>query len=290
MSEPFSTILDRALARLQEGEPIESILADQPPGHDRLAALLLTAQELSSLNPAVSPAEPEAGLATFLEHARDLRAEAAPERSLWHRLAERLRPAGELWWYPQTRLAAGMMVALVLLLTLMGSAIALAGTSLPGDLLYPAKLAGEEIQLSLTSDHTTLARYRLARAKFRAEEIESLAQAGRPIDEATLARLNRSLEAVLLSTASADRSAISHLLADIEETTAEMTAVLAGLEALADDGNQRQAQMLEQARLSLLQTQQLADAGRADVYAFLLNARLGAFGIGNSVAEGSNSQ
>lgn len=288
MSEHFSTVLDRALVRLRGGESIESVLADQTSGHDRLAPLLLAAQELSSLRPTPAPAEPEAGLATFLEHARNLGGEAAPERPPWCRLAERLKPFGELWLHPQTRLIAGVMVALVLLLTLMESAIAMAGTSLPGDLLYPAKLAGEEIQLSLTSDQTTLARYRLARAKFRAEEIESLAQAGRPIDEATLARLNHSLEAVLLSTAAADPSAISRLLADIEETTAEMTAVLADLEAPADNGNQRQAHMLEQARLSLQQAQQLADAGRADVYGFLLSARLGTFGIGNSVAEGSN--
>jgi hypothetical protein len=288
MSEHFSTVLDRALVRLREGEPIGSILADQPSGHDRLAALLLTAQELATLRPAPAPAEPEAGLAAFLAHARSLRAEAAPEPARWRRLAARFKPSAELWRYPQVRLVASVMVALVVLLTLMESAIAMAATSLPGDLLYPAKLAGEEIQLSLTSDQTALARHWLARVKFRAEEVESLAQAGRPIDEATLARLNRSLEAVLLSTAAADPSAISRLLADIEETTAEMTAVLAGLETLADTGNQRQAQMVEQARLSLLQAQRMADAGRADVYGFLLSARLGAFGIGSSGAGSSN--
>ena len=288
MSELFSTILDRALVNLRAGKSIESILADHPSRRDELAPLLLAAQELSTLRPKLPPATPEAGLAAFLEHARNLRAEAEPEPSLWHRLAERFKASRELWWYPQTRLVAGAAVALVLLLTLMGSAITLAATSLPGDWLYPAKLAGEEIRLSLTSDQISLANNRLARAETRAQEIERLAQAGRPIDEAALVRLDHSLEAVLLTTAAADPGAISQLLADIEGTTAEMTALLAAVEAIADDANQRQTQMLERARLSLLQAQQLAGSARVDVYAFRLSAMLGTFQIGSSTAESSN--
>jgi len=203
-------------------------------------------------------------------------------------LAQHIKASRELWWYPQTRLISGAVVALVLLLTLMGSAITLAATSLPGDWLYPAKLAGEEIRLSLTSDQVTRATDRLARAKTRAQEIERLAQAGRPIDEAALVRLDHSLEAVLLTTAAADPGAISQLLADIEGMTTEMTAMLAAVEAIADDGSQRQAQMLERARLSLLQTQQLAGSARLDTYAFQLSAMLGTFQIGSSAVKSPN--
>jgi hypothetical protein len=288
MSEHFSTILDSALASLRAGEPIESILADHPSRRDELAPLLLAAQELSNLRPTPPLARLEDGLAAFLEHARKLRAEAEPEPTLWHRLTERFKASRELWWYPQTRLVTGIAVTLALLLTLMGSAITLATTSLPGDWLYPAKLAGEEIQLSLTSDQITLANNRLARAKTRAQEIERLAQAGRPINEAALVRLDRSLEDVLLTTASADPGAISKLLADIEGTTAELTAMLAAVEAFADDGNGHQAQMLERARLSLLQAQQVAGSARLDTYAFQLSAMLGTFQIGSATAKPSD--
>jgi hypothetical protein len=288
MSEHFSTILDSALANLRAGEPIESILANHPSRRDELAPLLLAAQELSNLRPTPPLARPEDGLAAFLEHARNLSTNAKPEPSLWHRLIEPVKASRELWWYPQTRLVAGAAIALVLLFTLMGSAITLAATSLPGDWLYPAKLAGEEIRLSLTSDQITLANNRLARARTRAQEIERLAQASRPIDEAALVRLDRSLEAVLLTTASADPSAISQLLAEIEGTTAELTAMVAAVEAITDDGNGRQAQMLERARLSLLQAQQVAGSARLDTYAFQLSAMLGTFQIGSSTAKSSD--
>jgi hypothetical protein len=278
MSEHISSVLDRALARLEAGEPVESILTDYPSQSGELAPLLAVTRELSSLRDVPAPPEPEAGLAAFLDQARALRPEAASRHRLHRRLIERLASFRDLWWYPRVRLTVGTLVALVMLFGLLSSTISLAADSLPGDWLYPVKLAGEEIRLSFTFEQTTRAEYHLARARARVGEIQRLAQAGRPIDETTLSHMSRSLETSLLAAAAANPAETLRLLRAIEETTAEQAALLAAAEAIATDASARQ--LLGQARLSLAQTRSLAYAGQANVHTFRLNIILGLFQVG----------
>jgi hypothetical protein len=278
MSEHLSVILDRALARLEAGEPVESILADYSSQRDELAPLLAAAQELSSLRAVPSPAEPEAGLESFLAGAKAAHSDLASQPRLGRWLTNRLAALRNLWWYPRTRLVVRTMAALALFFVLMGGTITLAADSLPGDWLYPVKLASEEIHLSLTFNQTARAEYHLVRARTRAEEIQHLVQAGRSIDETTLARMNRSLEACLLATASADLNEIPRLLATIQETTIAQTSLLAAASATAITARDRE--LLDRARLSLTQAWSLARAGQTDLHAFLLHARLGMLQIG----------
>lgn len=280
MSEQhLSTTLDQALARLEAGEPVNAILADDASGKTELAALLLAARELSSSRAVPLPPEPEPGLTAFLEQARALRGEGASWRRGRRVLAERIAALRDLCRYPQTRLVVSVLVALVLLFVSMGSTIALADSSLPGDWLYPFKLAGEELRLSFTFDPAARAQYRLAQAAARAEEVLGLARADLPIDEAALSRLDRSLEASLLSTASADTRETPQLLANIEGMAIEMMLWLATAQATATGDNPLQFEMLERAYVSLAQTLWLAHDGRADLYSFRLDARLGAVKI-----------
>jgi len=278
MSDHISTVLDKALARLAAGEPLEAILADHPLQRDELIPLLAVARELSSLQTVPPPTNAEAGLAAFMDEARVLRAEPAPQRCYRRWLDDWLMLLNRLLQSPQTRPVLGAVTALVVLLVSTGGTMALAADSLPGDWLYPVKLAGEEVRLSLISDQSDRAQYHLVRAQTRAKEVQRLAEDDGSLDEVTLVRLNQSLEASLLAVASADRSDIPRLLVAIEEMAIEQAALLNTIEATVASAHTRQ--LLGLARSSLVRTGSFARAGQADVYAFCLNARLGALQIG----------
>jgi len=278
MNAHLSTILDKVLARLEAGESVGMILADYPSHSEELTPLLEAAQDLALLRDVPTPAEPDVGLAAFLDEAGALRSELESRRPLWRRLTKWLAAFSNLGQYPGARLAAGSLVALILLFGLIGGTVSLAADSLPGDWLYPIKLSGEEIRLSFTFDQGARAEYHLARATTRAGEILQMAQADRPIDEVMLERMDRSLEASLLSVASADLGEMPRLLVAIEEAVNEHAALLTAASATA--ATDRNHHLLTQAQLSLAQAGSLARAGRADVHTFHLNARLGILRVG----------
>ncbi|MGD9100242.1 MAG: DUF5667 domain-containing protein [Anaerolineae bacterium] len=272
MNEHVSVVLDKALARLEAGEPLEAVLADYPSQRDQLMPLLLVARQLSSLRAMPPPTRSEAGLAAFLEDAQAWRS-GMPPRRRWR--GNWLAVFRQLRWSPQTRLALGMVVSLLVLFVLVGSTVVLSADSLPGDWLYPVKLAGEEARLVLISGQAARAEYHLLRARTRAEEVRRLVQEGRSVDEITLTRLNQSLEASLLAAASARPEEVPLLLAAIEEMAAEQLAMLSAAETTAITA--RTYQLLLLARSSLIRIESLARAGRADVHTFRLNATLGVF-------------
>jgi hypothetical protein len=277
MSEHISVILDKVLERLDSAEPLESILADYPTQRDELVSLLAVVRELSPLRQVPLPSEPEAGLAAFLEEARALAPGATSRRGRWRWLDERLVALRSIS-YSRTWVAARAATFLVLLFVLVSGALSLSANSLPGDWLYPVKLASEEARLSLTVSQSARAEYHLQRAQNRAEELQRLVRAGRPVDERTLARLEGALEASLLAAASADQGQIPRLLFAIEQVSAKQAALLELAQATAV--NSRTRQLLGQARADLIQAQSLAHVGRANVYTFRLNASLGALQLG----------
>lgn len=278
MSEQLSTVLDKALARLEAGEPLEAVLIDYPSQRNELAPLLLAAWKLSSIRAVALPAEIETGLMGFLEEARVLRPGADSKSRLRTWLADRRAGLEQLWWRPSVRLCVGSLAALVLMLCLLGGLLNLAGGSLPGELLYPFKLTGEEVRLAFSYNQLDRAEYHLTRAQTRAEEIYRLVQAGRFVHEGTVARLDQSLEASLRAAAEVNPAEISRLLARIEAMTADQEAKLSAAEAAAKTAGVRQ--LLSRARQGLARARYLAQAGRGDVFGFSLDAKYGVTGIG----------
>ncbi len=150
--------LENCLVRLQQGADVEQALASYPQWANELRPLLQAAQELTRLG---SPGIP-AGAANR-SHARFLA--AAGQRPQRRRLDFR---SG---W----RLALAPIALLLILLLGMGGSAASA-QSLPGDLLYPLKLAGENTRLLLTEDQAKRIEIQHAYDHERLEEVESLAQ------------------------------------------------------------------------------------------------------------------
>lgn len=152
MNADFESLLDSCLNRIQSEEDVRTCLEAHPEEASRLEPLLRAALQLRALRsvPERSPAAALAGRGRFLAQATALRQKR--ERSFAYRLGE--------WWrgffQPPLVLARGMvataLVALFFAFSLAGGALAVSARSLPGDPLYPVKLARERVQLWFTFD------------------------------------------------------------------------------------------------------------------------------------------
>jgi len=181
MNRDIENILDRCLDLLQEGRSIEQCLHLYPEVADDLEPLLRVAGELQRL----PEAEPRpAALRTAL-----LRAGAAlPSRSdvldfsqdSGLRSSVRRSPVRIAF-----RWAAAAAAVLVLTLGL-GTASA---NSVPGDFLYPIKLATERVTFALTTSTDRRVELHLSFADSRLEELVRTAQADGQIDPLLLKRL-----------------------------------------------------------------------------------------------------
>jgi len=148
-------------------------------------------------------------------------------------LRERARPPRRLPLFgtPFRALATGMAAFAVFL---GGSTytVASAQSALPGDWQYGVKLQTERVRLALAFSEDARRDVRLDIATERAEEIEQLAQKGRPIGEAELKRLQNET-APLIDDANKDKldtGAIEKLVA----VTAKQKQVLAAVEDRVD--------------------------------------------------------
>jgi hypothetical protein len=96
-------------------------------------------------------------------------------------------------------LAAVMAVALAV--TGVGGGAVLAQDTVPGDLLYPAKLLSEDARLAFTQDPADRAALVMAYVAERVEEMERLAQRGEEIPADTVALMTRQMEQVMVEIA-----------------------------------------------------------------------------------------
>ena len=284
MQEHLTTLLDKTLARLERGEPMEAVLADYPSRRDELGALLSVAWELSSIRVVPPPVEPDSGLSVFLQEARESRPDGTSGLRLGARVVNGWTALKQLWWLPSVRLFAGCLVALFLLFGALGGLANVAAASLPGEWLYPFKLTGEEVRLAFTLDQVARAEFHLVRVQNRADEIVRLAERHLPIRKGSVARLNGSLEASMRAIAEVNPVEMHRLLSVAVEVTAEQDAALAAAEAAANTARVRG--LLGEARQGLAQARELAQTGLDDLFAFSLEVKYGAFGIGLPSAGG----
>jgi hypothetical protein len=159
MTRDFDTVLDEAISRLEAGEAVEDCLTSYPE-HARLLEPLLRMAAFSER--ALTDVEPLSTTASVAGKERLLAAAAqqrllaaatapqvptAPERKPVPRPRKRFR----LFALPARGLAAAALT--LLLLVILGGGLTVASAdSLPGDLLYPVKLATEQVRLFLTVD------------------------------------------------------------------------------------------------------------------------------------------
>ncbi len=243
-------------------KPIET---SQAPSDPEVVSLL---EKLRPV-PSPDPASVAHGRAAFLEQARTLAPTVSP--------AVERRHKG--WMYLFIRkepLKMSTLASVLLILTLLfggsGATAYAAQNSLPDQLLYPVKLASEDLRSELTP--STQARLELALqfASRRAEEMTEMLQAGKQTPASLLARWQLEVDQALRLSAGLDNAQMSQSLQQVRQT----------LRAQEGDLNQVQASgqtepVLLRAR-DMLQTRlQLVESGLADPQTFRARTRNGQF-------------
>ena len=166
MAEKFDDILNECIDRLLQGESLEQCLQRYPEQAEQLEPLLRVALATQR---ASSAAEPRS----------EFKAQARYQmRSLLYDQKQKAQP--KRWsffgWLPRWATIA-IIVVFVFLLAGGGTAAA-ASNSLPGETLYPVKLATERVQFAFTFSEEGTARLHARFAGRRAEEMARLAEAG----------------------------------------------------------------------------------------------------------------
>lgn len=161
--EPY-TILDICLARLNNGEDLESVLVDYPQQAAELRPLLIAALKASRSGvPLRVPASAQIDSRTrFLVEAQ----------------RRQTKPMGFL---PRFKAAGAFAaIAFILMVGIFGTGLASAKT-VPGETLYPVKRVVEKAQLALTTNQSTRLDLEEEFDRRRVAEAEELEQEGRTV-------------------------------------------------------------------------------------------------------------
>ncbi len=163
-SKEFNTILNECLERLlAEGETIEQCLERFPQHREELKSLLETAWAAKK--------------ASVILPRSEFRDKARYQFHLALQGMERKRTRFFFGWQPRWAAA----IAIVLALLLAGSStFAAAGNSMPGEPLYPVKLAAEQARLILTPSALGKAEFYARLADKRVLEIVHMAGQSKP--------------------------------------------------------------------------------------------------------------
>jgi hypothetical protein len=188
MTGDFDLVLDEAISRLEAGEAVEDCLASYPE-HARLLEPLLRMAAFSGRALAdvelLSNTASAAGKQRLLAAATQQRllataavehAPAAPQRKSVRLPKKPFR----LFALPARGLAAAALT-LLLLVILGGGLAVVSADSLPGDLLYPVKLATEQLRLFLTVDAQAREELLIEFGEERQAEAAAVLETGRKV-------------------------------------------------------------------------------------------------------------
>lgn len=196
MTRDFDLVLDEAISRLEAGEAVEDCLASYPE-HARLLEPLLRMAAFSGRALAdvelLSETASAAGKQRLLAAAAQQRLLAAT--AVGHVPAAPQRKPARLPKRPFRRFAlparalAAAALMLLLLVILGGGLAVVSADSLPGDLLYPVKLATEQLRLFLTVDAQAREELLVEFGKERQAEAAAVLETGRKVRVAFEGRL-----------------------------------------------------------------------------------------------------
>lgn len=258
--------LERCLQELTRTGDVEVSLRHYPQYADRLRPLLEMAQATRRHYEYVP--EAPGGLAVGRERLLAVAAQQRP-RGVWATPATRTSTIRTLDRKMKlifvARLVAVLLAVIVGMVAFGSGVIWAADGSLPGGLLYPVKLAVEDVRLALTSAPAGHADLALQFVEERAEEMQILVVAGRQVPDETVARMERHIGCALIQAAWASDEEIASLLMRIAERTRVQERMLGRVQVTAP----QQAQAgLERAVTVCRQGAEAAENGLSDPQAF----------------------
>ena len=176
----FEDILVECIDDIKAGKAsVEDCLNRYPTAREQLEPLLRIALEIRE-PPDVKPAP------SFKIKARgrlmdQIHGRQTATRWPWSRYNSQTKPVAYIRRFSTS--VAGVILAIVLVVFGVGAGTAYASqASLPGDTLYPIKLATEQAGMMLVGDDVAKAERALSFANKRVREMEALAEKGRPQD------------------------------------------------------------------------------------------------------------
>lgn len=221
MNEPIENILAECLKALQSGEvDVEGCLRRYPERREELEPVL-RAWEWVQTAPAVNPSQ------EFQREAHDrLLAKLEPQEAPRKTKRARRPILGGLRWA-----MAALAVLFVVLMSGAGAAYASEG-ALPGDGLYSAKTAIEEVRLAFADSEGDVSLFNEF-ANRRVEEMQALVAAGRPEDLPAAAQgyenAMKGLSQSLAEVGEDDEEKANELAGELREEHERRTEVLNGL-------------------------------------------------------------
>jgi hypothetical protein len=258
----FEQALGNCLQDLARTGDVETSLRRYPQYADRLRPLLEMAQAAHRHYQAVpeAPGGLAAGRERLLSIAAQQRAGGVSATPATTTVRMRSRRIKLVYKFVVFLLVAALSTAV-----LGGGAIWAAKDSLPGDLLYPVKLAAEDVRLALASAPGGQVDLALQFVEERTGEVGALVATGRQVPDGAIARMERHIERVLTQTAWATDEEITGLLMQIGERTRTQAQILEKLRSTVP-GSARAG--LERAVTVCRQAAQAAEDGLDDPQTF----------------------
>jgi hypothetical protein len=170
LGRSLSEILDECLSRVARGETVEACLADYP----EYAIELRDELEAAVLFQGAFDFTPSADA----KRAARLRMHEALDRKQTKKVSFRI-PFPRSWFATGTRIATTAAVAVVAIVTSSTGTVWASQGSTPGDLLYPVKRTGEQVQLTFAFSDTREAELRDTLVERRMEELDQVTASGR---------------------------------------------------------------------------------------------------------------
>jgi hypothetical protein len=256
-------LLEYHLEEIGWSGDIEASLLRIPQRADQLRPMLELAQAIRQYYQAVP--EPPGGLAAGRKRMLAVAAQQrARQKTATAATVARIgRPRLRLVF--ASRLVVALLVIVAATVALGGGVILAAGRSLPGDWLYPVKLAVEDTRLAFTRAPAGRVNLLLDLVGERTEEIKALAEAGERLPDAVIARMGAHIEGALIQAAQVDDVEMVALLRKAAERTRTQAQVLRNVQVTAP----QQAQAgLARAVVACQRGAEVAEEGMRDPQAF----------------------
>ena len=259
----FERIPERCLQQVTRTGDIEAVLRRYPQHADHLRPLVEVALATSRAYADVPepPGRLAAGRRRLIDAAAHQRERATATRT--PNLRKETKPKMKL--VLATRLIGAVLAATIGVATVGGGITLAASDSLPGDALYPVKLTGEDLRLSLASTAESQVELALQFSDERVAEIEVLVDQGQPVPETVVARMERHVFRAMNQAAWAPDEEMPGLLERIAQRTQAQAQTLEQLRTRAEEQNQVQ---LEGAQQVCQQAHGEAMAGMGDPQTF----------------------
>ncbi len=193
MGKKLENIFNECLERVLRGESIEDSLKSYPKEAAKLEPLLKVAFTVHKNTTSIQP-RPTFKEQTFL----NLRG-----AFLYARRQKQLRPKPEVsFWGWQRRWAFAVTIILIVFIVGAGTTAA-SNQALPDELLYPVKLATEQVRLTLAFSNMDKAELQARFAERRAKEITAMARQGK------IAYITRTIDRLAIHLEKAEGYAVS---------------------------------------------------------------------------------